>query len=290
MKRFPQLPCLALSLYHPEHTLPVVFKENCLARKNVSDAGSGLNMNDTFFFFVFEGLPRQGPGSDIYTAMAFHRIPDLSRHASILDIGCGSGMQTLALARLCPKCSITACDIHQPFLNDLQERAEKAGLDTRIKTVRASMDDLPFGQETFDLIWAEGSAFVMGFKEALYAWKRLLKPGGYIAISDCFWFSTTPTEECRQYFSEIYPAMIHEEEAESVIRDAGYSILGRLRLPDAAWWDHYYTPLSVRLDILKQQYNHDQEVQAFISSLEKEIQIFSNHSREYGYSFFIIRT
>ena len=247
-------------------------------------------MDDAFFFFVFEGLPRQGPGSDACTARAFHLIPDLSRHARILDIGCGSGMQTLTLARLCPECSITACDIHQPFLDDLQERAKKAGLDTRIKTVRASMDDLPFGQETFDLIWAEGSAFVMGFKEALHAWKRLLKPGGYMAISDCFWFSTTLTEECRQYFSEIYPAMIQEGEAETVIQNAGYSILGRLRLPDTAWWDHYYTPLSGRLDILKQQYNHDQEVQAFISSLEKEIQIFRNHSQEYGYSFFIIRT
>jgi len=247
-------------------------------------------MDDTFFFFVFEGLPRQGPGLDECTTRAFHLIPDLSRQVRILDIGCGSGMQTLTLARLCPECSITACDIHQPFLDDLRERAKKAGLDTRIKTVRASMDDLPFGQETFDLIWAEGSAFVMGFKEALHAWKRLLKPGGYMAISDCFWFSTTPTEESRQYFSEIYPAMIHEEEAESVIRGAGYSILGRLRLPDAAWWDYYYTPLSKRLDILKQQYKDDQKVQAFISSLEKEIQIFRNHSQEYGYSFFIIRT
>jgi hypothetical protein len=48
--------------------------------------------------------------------------------------------------------------------------------------------------------------------------------------------------------------------------------------------------LSGRLDLLKQQYNDDQDVQAFISSLEKEIHIFRNHSREYGYSFFIIRT
>jgi hypothetical protein len=83
--------------------------------------------------------------------------------------------------------------------------------------------------------------------------------------------------------------MIHEKEAETIIRDAGYSILGSLRLPDAAWWDQYYTPLSGRLDVLKQQYKDDQEVQIFISSLEKEIQIFCNHSREYGYSFFIIR-
>jgi hypothetical protein len=83
--------------------------------------------------------------------------------------------------------------------------------------------------------------------------------------------------------------MMHEQEAETVIRDAGYSILGTLRLPDAAWWDHYYTPLSRRLEILKQQYERDQEVQALISSAEEEMQIFRTHSREYGYSFFITR-
>lgn len=198
-------------------------------------------------------------------------------------------MQTLTLARLCPKSTIPACDIHQPFPDDLQERAKKEGLDTRIKTLRASMDNLPFPNTSLDLIRAEGSAFVMGFKEALHSWKRLLKPGGHPAISDCVWFSTTPSEECKLYFTEHYPAMVHEQEAETVIRDYGYSIRGTLRFPDAAWWDQYYTPLSRRLEILKQQYKNDQEVQARISSAGEEMQIFRTYSREYGYSFFVTR-
>ena len=101
-------------------------------------------MDETFFFTVFEGLPRQGPGSDMCTARAFNLIPDLPRNTSILDIGCGSGMQTLALARLCPDATITACDIYQLFLDDLQGRATNEGLDARIQTLCASMDDLPF--------------------------------------------------------------------------------------------------------------------------------------------------
>jgi ubiquinone/menaquinone biosynthesis C-methylase UbiE len=245
-------------------------------------------MDETFFFTMFEGLPRQGPGSDACTARAFHLIPNIPGDARILDIGCGSGMQTLALARLCPESVITACDIHQPFLDDLQERAKKAGLDTRIKPMRASMDNLVFPGESFDLIWAEGSAFVMGFTEALHSWKRYLKPQGYLALSECVWFSHTPTGECRQYFAERYPAMMHEQEAQAVIRDAGYSILGTLRLPDAAWWDQYYIPLFRNLEILKPRYKNDEEVQALISSVEEEIQMFRDHSREYGYSFFIL--
>ena len=62
-------------------------------------------------------------------------------------------MQTLALARLCPDCRITAIDVHQPFLDDLMHRAKNAGLDKRIGTHQASMDNLPFTEASFDIIW-----------------------------------------------------------------------------------------------------------------------------------------
>lgn len=246
-------------------------------------------MVEAFLFTIFEGLPRQGPGLDECTARAFHTIPDLPAHARILDIGCGSGMQTLTLARLCPGATIIACDIHQPFLDDVSERAEKAGLDGRITTMRASMDDLAFPAESFDLIWAEGSSFVMGFREAVSSWKRLLKPGGYLALSELVWFTHTPTQECREYFARQYPAMVHEEDARRMIRDAGYFVLATLRLPDAAWWDHFYLPLSRRLEVLKEQYAGDRDAQALLSSVVEEIEIFRTHAREYGYSFFVAR-
>jgi hypothetical protein len=83
--------------------------------------------------------------------------------------------------------------------------------------------------------------------------------------------------------------MVHEEDVQGMIRDAGYTILDTLRFPDAAWWDHYYVPLSRRLEILKQQYHHDQDVQALLTSVGEEREVFRTHSQEYGYSFFITR-
>ena len=119
-------------------------------------------MDVTLICQMFEDLPRQGPGADDSTAHAWSCIPPDHRRGKILDIGCGSGMQTLALARLCPDCRITAVDVHQPFLDDLIHRAKNAGVDTRIVTYRASMDNLPFNEVSFDIIWSEGSAFIMG--------------------------------------------------------------------------------------------------------------------------------
>ena len=73
-------------------------------------------MDVTLISSMFEELPRQGPGADESTAHACSFIPQDFKQGKILDIGCGSGMQTLALARLFPDCMITASDIHQPFL------------------------------------------------------------------------------------------------------------------------------------------------------------------------------
>jgi hypothetical protein len=61
---------------------------------------------------------------------------------------------------MCPDCRITASGIHQPFLDELTIRAKNTVLDGSMVTWRASMDDLPFDEGSFD-IWAEGSAFII---------------------------------------------------------------------------------------------------------------------------------
>lgn len=246
-------------------------------------------MDVTLISKMFEGLPRQGPGSDESTAYASSQIPTIPKGGKILDIGCGSGMQTLALARLYPDCMITAVDLHQPFLDDVVLRAKNEGLDGRIVPHRASMDDLPFDKASFDIIWSEGSAFIMGLGPALRYWKNFLKPDGYLVVSDCTWFTDSPSEECREFFNAEYPDMKSEPGTEEVIRDAGYSVISRFRLPGSGWWDHYYTPLSEKIPKLKETYANNRDAQMIISGLEQEMEIHRKHSNEYGYTFFVLK-
>jgi len=244
-------------------------------------------MDASFFFTVFEGLPRQGPGLDAFTAKVFNILP-IVPHA-ILDVGCGSGMQSLTLARLSSRTMITAVDIYQPYLDELQVRAKKEGFDSRIKTLCASMDDLPFAPESFDLVWSEGSANIMGFKEALLAWKMYLKPRGYMAVSECIWFTSTPSEEVKQFFDTVHPTIQTENKVRKVIEASGYEVLKTFRLPDAAWWERYYIPLSKKMKCLRKLYEDDPEVQILMDSFDVEIDMFRNYSHEYGYMFFIMR-
>ena len=48
---------------------------------------------------VHSGLPRQGPGDDESTLRALSLCTELPMRPSVLDVGCGPGMQTIALAR-----------------------------------------------------------------------------------------------------------------------------------------------------------------------------------------------
>jgi len=100
-----------------------------------------------FFYEIFEFLPRQGPGCTAATREAWSYFPALPDTARVLDIGCGSGTQTIDLAAL-TRGTITAFDNHQPFLDMVAARARRSGLEGRIRTVNASMDALPFRRES----------------------------------------------------------------------------------------------------------------------------------------------
>ena len=67
---------------------------------------------------------RQGPGSDIETIKALDLICKTKENIDILDIGCGTGSQTMVLAEN-SKSYITAIDIFPEFLDVLNRKFKK---------------------------------------------------------------------------------------------------------------------------------------------------------------------
>ena len=246
-------------------------------------------METPFVFTLHEGLPRQGPGSSECTRKAFSFLSGLPARPEILDIGCGAGMQTIELARLCPGCRITAVDIHQPFLAQFISEAASAGVDGRINIVQASMEALPFPDKTFDLIWAEGSIFIIGFAEGLNFWRRLLRSGGYLCLTESVWFTENPSPEALSFWNECYPAIGPVTKNCAIAEDAGYRVVAAFPLPDSAWWDNYYAHVLRRIDDLLPEVAGNPGAMAQIEFARREIEIFRKHAGEYGYEFFILQ-
>ena len=247
-------------------------------------------MENNPIFKIFESFPRQGPGDDEHTEKAFSIIAEPQRGGGdILDVGCGKGVQTMALARLCPSCRIVATDIYQPFLDAVDEKIAAEGFSGRIKTVCASMDDLPFEEESFDIIWAEGCSFIMGFENAVRYWKKFLKPGGYMMISDLFWFTESPSAETREFFAEIDPTMMIEEKGFEIIRNAGFEHAGSFSLPSRVWEESYYGEVKGKLEHLMVEFKDDEVALMIIEGLKKQTELFDKYSDEYGYTYSVMR-
>lgn len=252
----------------------------------------------TFFHEIFDAsMPRLGAGNEACTIQAIDTLlPAISqgkgqagrRPMRILDVGCGNGGQTVCLARHIDG-SILATDNHQPYLDELRRRAAAAGVSAKIQTSLRDMNSLNESDGRFDLIWSEGSIFVVGFREGLAAWHKLLPPGGGLAVSDVAWLRSNPPRECREFFGEVYPGMTSVAENLAMIEACDYDVVGHFTEPESAWWDHYYGPVETRLDVLKKRHPADAERQAMIDFIQKEIDIYRKHSAYYGNEFYLMR-
>ncbi|HSA37768.1 MAG TPA: class I SAM-dependent methyltransferase [Methanoregula sp.] len=243
---------------------------------------------DSFFYQIFESLPRQGPGCSGATRKAWSFLPPIHKNAAVLDIGCGSGTQTRELASLTPG-TIVAVDNHQPFLDTLVEKAGRDGTGWRIKTICASMDALPFEKGRFDLIWSEGAIFIIGFENGLKTWKPFLKKGGFMVVSDADWFEHNPPQELLQWWEKEGYVPASEDEMKERVNRAGLRLIATYRLPEAGWWDNYYVPMLARIAELKKTRGADPTCAAILDSLEEEAEMYRKYKRYYGYTFFVMQ-
>ena len=242
------------------------------------------------FMEIQVGLEQQGPGDDASTARALGMLPPLPDPAHVLDLGCGPGRQTLCLARAtAASVRITAVDLFQVFLDQLDARLSEAGLEQRITTRQGDMRSPGLPGAPADLIWSEGAIYLVGFGEGLSAWRPLLRQGGCVAVSEISWLVEKPPAEVKQYWSDLYPAMSTVAENLWLARDCGYRALGHFTLPAQSWWEGYYTPLQGRLAAARERYAGDEEALAVVAEGEQEIEIFRKHSQAYGYEFYVLQ-
>ncbi len=241
---------------------------------------------EAIFWEIHSGNPREGPGSLASTRRAFDML-SLQKRPTVLDIGCGPGRQTLDLATLC-RGRIFALDLHRHFLRELSTKATADGFGDRITVIQGDMAHLPFQPESFDLIWAEGSIYIIGFQKGLVLWRPYLKLEGHIAVTEVTWLKTDPPRELAEFW-RAYPAMTDTRGNATKIRDAGYKLVGHFALPPEAWWDDYYSPIAHKIPRLRTKYRGDRAALAIISEEEVELEMHRKYSDYYSYVFYVMR-
>ncbi len=246
-----------------------------------------------YFLELHDGLPRQAPGGREHTLKALSLVPDLPLRPRIIDLGCGPGAQSLDLLEAVEGSTVLAVDNLPPMLETLRARAEAAGLLDRLSIVEGDMADLPpsVHPATFHLVWSEGAAYNMGFDAALRAWRHLLMPGGFIALTELTWrvAEDEAPEPARAFFAQEYPGMRAHEANLAGFEAAGFELSGSFFLPASAWLQPYYGPLLERLPAFEAAHADD-DVAGLVAKMERrEIEVFQEHGDSYGYAFYVGR-
>jgi SAM-dependent methyltransferase len=113
-------------------------------------------------------------------ASALVAFADVAPGMRVLDVGCGTGALTAALAGRLGASSVCGADPSEPFVRACRDRAPG------VEVVVASAEDLPFANAAFDATLSQLVVNFMSDPEAgVREMARVTRPGGVVA--SCVW-------------------------------------------------------------------------------------------------------
>ncbi len=131
------------------------------------------------------------PGYDKPAVQFFPRIANhlvsftpLQPGQRVLDVATGTGVAALAAARTVGLSGqVVGVDIAQEMLTQARSNVADTGL-FNIELHHGDAERLPFDEHSFDVVVAASALFFLpDMRAGLLEWKRVVKPGGWVAFS-----------------------------------------------------------------------------------------------------------
>ncbi|MFN3201516.1 MAG: class I SAM-dependent methyltransferase [Bradymonadia bacterium] len=191
---------------------------------------------DLFGFYA--DLPRIEPGGVTFSSAYLSAITIKSTDVvAELGSGLGSNATWIARSRCCP---VVAVDPDPRCLKETMRRAEEGGGDVFVRPVRADLASLPFQDQAFKVVVSEGAALSLGLKHALTVWRRILAPGGILALTYPGVVNKgAPTEVRGPLERRMAEPMGTLADYHAVVRGAGFELVHQVSMQPELWESHY---------------------------------------------------
>ena len=131
------------------------------------------------------------------------RLANIQEGQHVLDVACGTGRGTVGLAQAVGvNGRVDALDLSEAMLDQARIKIENLGLSDRVHFKQGNARELPYLDETFDLVY-NGYMFDLipldGFLPILKEMARVLKPGGKLVL-----VNMSKPDGRKTFFERIY--------------------------------------------------------------------------------------
>jgi SAM-dependent methyltransferase len=183
------------------------------------------------------------PGGSRYTLEA-GREARLDRQSRVVVIACGLSEAAGLLAEEFG-CRVTAFDVDPARIALARDAAARRGVADLITFDLIDPESADYPERFFDLAMAEAGALTyMGRKESLAFARRVLRPGGYLALSDLI-YTKPPPAQVRAVYEGDEEDILSSERYLHLLSEEGFGVI-RHELVDQNGWDRYYDTMRAR--------------------------------------------
>lgn len=150
----------------------------------------------------------------------------ISRESVILDVGSGFCGLPRYIARKTPCREVFGLNLSERENKYARQKNAEVGLDDRIRVVDGNFNDMPFSDNSFDILVSQDAMLHSPDKGRLIdECARVLKPGGQFVYSDILERSTLGRQEAKRLYSRINVSHLATFDMyEQKLKDSGFEV------------------------------------------------------------------
>ncbi|MBF0490079.1 MAG: class I SAM-dependent methyltransferase [Candidatus Omnitrophica bacterium] len=167
-----------------------------------------------------------------------------------LEIGTGTGWDSVLVAKNTSNVKVTAIDLSDEMLKFASRNASREGVDTKIHFMKADAKGLPFEDRSFDAVYSQNMLHHLPEpKKMLAGIKRVVKSDGAIIIRDLGRYSSFINALCVNILGMNYNTTMKEEYRKSILaafsRREWFDLKNTLNMPEMRLTRQFFTHMSI---------------------------------------------
>ncbi len=149
------------------------------------------------------------------------------------------------------------------------------------------MDELNFDEESLDVIWSEGAIYNIGFEDGVRTWRRFLRVGGLLAVSEITWLTDPRPAELEDHWTWEYPEVATASTKLGVLEAPATPRSATFLFPSRAGWTT--TTGRCRAASGRSSTATDTRLPSneMVEAEQREIDLYDRYSAHVSYGFYI---